>query len=249
MSFANTFLRSEFTQRSSWKWWSALLTAIAIYALATGVSVAIYVFLTLPATLEPGVGVEPGSDSDRLATAVLIAAGQVLVIIGVIVMAGWKNSGWGDSLYLHRAAISRPWIIVFISLAAALLVIVASWEYVFQEVLAAEAEDTNQMLLAPETRLATLAILTIGAPISEEFLFRGFILPPLAMTRLGFWGAAFVTNTIWTVIHFYSWQGSVEVFFIGLCLSYLVWRTGSLRPAILLHSLANLSFAIIVLAS
>ena len=35
-----------------------------------------------------------------------------------------------------------------------------------------------------------LLVVGIGAPLSEELLFRGFLLSALARTRLGFWGAA-----------------------------------------------------------
>jgi membrane protease YdiL (CAAX protease family) len=80
----------------------------------------------------------------------------------------------------------------------------------------------------------------IGAPLSEELLFRGFLLSALAQTRLRFWGAAVVSTLAWAVLHAgYSAVGLAEVFAIGLLFSWLLWRTGSLRVPIVCHALYN----------
>ena len=68
----------------------------------------------------------------------------------------------------------------------------------------------------------------------------------LAQSRLGFWGAALISSLLWTALHAgYSLVGLAEVFAIGLFLSWLLWRTGSLRVAIFCHALYN---SLIVLA-
>ena len=79
------------------------------------------------------------------------------------------------------------------------------------------------------------------APLWEEFTFRGFLLSALARSPLGFWGGAVVSNGLWTTLHAtYSWAGLVSVFLAGLILSWLVWRTGSIKPALVAHGLGNL---------
>ena len=90
------------------------------------------------------------------------------------------------------------------------------------------------------------AVIGIGAPLSEELLFRGFLLSALAQSRLGFWGAAVVSSGIWTSLHAgYSAAGIFEVFMVGLFFSWLLWRTGSLRVPIFCHAVYN---SLIVLA-
>lgn len=85
-----------------------------------------------------------------------------------------------------------------------------------------------------------LLVIGIGAPVSEELLFRGFLLPALARSRLGFIGAALLTTIAWAALHFtYSIFGLVEVFLIGLYFSWLVWRTGSLWVAMFCHAAYN----------
>ena len=84
------------------------------------------------------------------------------------------------------------------------------------------------------------AVLGIGAPLSEELLFRGFLLGALAKSPLGFWGAALISTLLWTGLHAgYSLVGLAEVFAIGLLLSWLLWRTGSLWVTIFCHGLYN----------
>ena len=93
--------------------------------------------------------------------------------------------------------------------------------------------------IGPNWGLALLVV-GIGAPLSEELLFRGFLLSALAKPALGFAGAALISTTLWTALHAgYSLIGIVEVFTIGLFFSWMLWRTGSLRVPIFCHALYN----------
>src|SRR5262245_2632663 len=63
--------------------------------------------------------------------------------------------------------------------------------------------------------LLAVAVLAIGAPLSEELLFRGFLQGALAKSPLGFWGAAPISTLLWTGLHTgYSLAGLAEVFAI-----------------------------------
>lgn len=90
--------------------------------------------------------------------------------------------------------------------------------------------------------LAAAAILvSVIAPIAEEFLFRGYIFTALR-GRLGVLRAAAVTGVLFGLIHVdpnrpASFLLPLAVFGFLLCLIY--WRTGSLYPCIALHSINN----------
>ena len=91
----------------------------------------------------------------------------------------------------------------------------------------------------PLLRSIGLAIV-VGAPLSEELLFRGFLLSALAQSRLGYFGAALLTTLGWTVLHAgYSGLGLIEVFLAGLLFSWLLWRTGNLWVPIACHAFYN----------
>ena len=83
-------------------------------------------------------------------------------------------------------------------------------------------------------------VLVIGAPLWEEVLFRGFLLPALTKSRYGFRGAALLTTFAWTALHMgYTLTSLVEVLIIGLYFCWLMWRYGNLWLTIILHALYN----------
>lgn len=84
-----------------------------------------------------------------------------------------------------------------------------------------------------------LAVAVVLGPVREELLFRGFMLPALAQTRLEFWGGALVVAGAWAAFHG-SLLRLVPVFAIGALLGWLLRRTGSLRVPIFSHAVHNL---------
>ena len=83
-------------------------------------------------------------------------------------------------------------------------------------------------------------VLSIGAPLWEEAFFRGYLLSTLSALSLGFWPAAALASLAWAALHLeYSAVGFLEVFLIGVYFSWLLWRTGSLWPALVCHGVYN----------
>jgi uncharacterized protein len=85
-------------------------------------------------------------------------------------------------------------------------------------------------------------VVALLAPVAEELLFRGVLLPALARTFLGFWGAAVVSTLVWTALHIgnaYSLAGMFLVFMLGIIFSWLFAKTGSLRVPIAAHMINN----------
>jgi membrane protease YdiL (CAAX protease family) len=106
-----------------------------------------------------------------------------------------------------------------------------------------ERDDLPKELGADESTIALVAVgflVTVVAPIAEEFFFRGFFFNALRGWR-GIWPAAILTGLVFGGIH----AGSAPVgylvplaaFGIALCLLYV--RTRSLYPCIALHALNN----------
>ena len=88
--------------------------------------------------------------------------------------------------------------------------------------------------------LLALLVLGIGAPISEELLIRGFLLPALKDRPLGFWGAAALSTALWTLLHIgNSPPGLVEIFLIGMLFCWLLRLTASLRVPLACHIVNN----------
>lgn len=104
-----------------------------------------------------------------------------------------------------------------------------------------------QQLIQSDALWLVLLVICIGAPVSEELLFRGFLFSGLSKTWLGFIGTAVVTSLLWTSLHAgYSIFGLVEVLAMGLYFSWLLVRTGSVWVPIFCHA-ANNTLACVVL--
>jgi uncharacterized protein len=83
--------------------------------------------------------------------------------------------------------------------------------------------------------------LMVAAPLSEEFLFRGFLFVGLARSWLRDTGTILVTSLLWAVIHAqYDWFGVSAVFLAGLLLGAARLKTGSLWLCVVLHGVMNL---------
>ena len=86
-------------------------------------------------------------------------------------------------------------------------------------------------------KLSLAFSVAVLAPIFEEIFFRGFLYQALRK-RIGPWAGVFATAGLFAVIHPSPFQTSL-IFPLGLLLAYLVEKTGSLIPSIVLHFLTN----------
>lgn len=189
----------------------------------------------------------PGSGRGTSEAALKVfAVWQVLVVV-LTLAASTLFGGRAHDVLALRAAVGgwRAYAGAILALAGLQVVLAIVQHTLMSHDLLTDLRPFVNLIRGPDWAL-TAAVVGIGAPLSEELLFRGFLLSALARTGLGFWGAALITTALWTILHFgYSIVGILEVFIIGLFFSWLLWRTGSLRVAILCHAFYN---SLIVLA-
>jgi membrane protease YdiL (CAAX protease family) len=87
------------------------------------------------------------------------------------------------------------------------------------------------------------------SPITEEILFRGFVLQQLT-DRLSFWKANIIQAFLFTAMHWPNWiwvngfqawiiVTSVSIFILALFLGWLLRRTNSIWPPIVVHIINN----------
>jgi membrane protease YdiL (CAAX protease family) len=81
------------------------------------------------------------------------------------------------------------------------------------------------------------ATLVIIAPVSEEILFRGYLLGKLRK-YVPVWVAILVTSLLFAIVHF-QFNVGVDVFALSIVLCLLRIGTGRLWPSILLHMIKN----------
>jgi membrane protease YdiL (CAAX protease family) len=178
-----------------------------------------------------------------LPLAVGLIAGQIPLILLTWGAAGFYSSDRSEMLALRQPR--GGWKVAFLALIP-LFVVTGAWTALVAvwkpEVVVGDLRLIGD-LIQNQPVLALLAI-GIGAPLSEELLFRGFLFSGLAKSRLGLWGAAGITSALWTAIHGYSLFGLIEVLAIGLYFSWLLVRTGSVWVTIFCHAVYNTAIGV-----
>jgi membrane protease YdiL (CAAX protease family) len=229
--------------RSQWRPGLALLATVGIAALSFGAAA----LLTSLAGNSGLLDLARGRAGEAAAGSLQVfAVWQVLVVVLTLLASTFFRGRAREVLALHAGVGGwRAYAGALLGLIGLQIALAAVQHGFMRHDVLADLRPFANLVRGPDWLLAA-AVVGIGAPLSEELLFRGFLLSALARTALGFWGAAVVATLLWTAMHVgYSLVGIAEVFIIGMFFSWLLWRTGSLRVAIFCHALYN---SLIVLA-
>ncbi len=105
--------------------------------------------------------------------------------------------------------------------------------------------DNSQIEVLIKSRASLAAIILFGvvlAPIFEEMLFRGFLLP-LLVRSMGAWLGILLTALLFGLLHgpenHWAWQPVVLIGIAGIAFGYVRYKTGSTTSAFLMHSAYN----------
>ena len=124
-----------------------------------------------------------------------------------------------------------------------LYLVLTAYSYAFQ---ISPPEEFIKLMQATPFVLNFLMVV-IGAPIVEEFLFRGFLFSQLKTTKLGVNGSIILTSLIWTSIHLqYDLFLLIPIFLLGLFLGYLMHKYNSLYLVIIVHAVHNLQATLFI---
>ena len=190
------------------------------------------------------VGARVGRDN---AVALLMVESLLIDVAGLALVSGylgWRGYTWQAALGLRRSGAGR-----FLAAGAvaylALLPLVFFSSAVYQGILSAKGYPPNlqdvALLLSGEhplwVRLYMLVLAVAVAPLFEETLFRGILLPLLAR-RLGTGTGVFLTSLLFAAIHLHV-PSLVPLFVIATGFSLAYIYTGSLWTPIAMHGLFN----------
>jgi uncharacterized protein len=85
-----------------------------------------------------------------------------------------------------------------------------------------------------------IVALVVAAPVVEEVVFRGFLLPGLAASPLGSGGAILFTSIFWALLHVqYQPFYLLQIIVLGIVFGWLRLKSGSTLLTIILHGLLN----------
>ena len=100
--------------------------------------------------------------------------------------------------------------------------------------------DLSQ-IMQPESTIGYVFLflaVVIVAPIGEEIVFRGFLQKFLEDHWEDITRAVLVTSLFFAMIHFNPFW-TIQIYLLGVVLGFLAWKTKSVVPSIILHSLNN----------
>jgi ABC-2 type transport system permease protein/sodium transport system permease protein len=161
----------------------------------------------------------------------------VLLPLGV---TGWLKIDVVRTFRLHLPP-ARSWV-------AAILLGVSTWVVAHEFVIfqmryiapSPTLEEFSRLIeeqLSGRSLLTILLLMAIIPAISEEFLFRGFVLSGLG-GRLGKWPAILAAAGVFGMFHFMIDRMPVTIL-LGAVLGYVCWQSRSVWPAMLVHCMHN----------
>ena len=171
----------------------------------------------------------------------------VQLLAGGVALVVWFLGLRSSSSPLRSLGLVRPKTSLgmssLLALAALAFSIGATFVYGFiVDQLGADAlrppEIESEILFPGAGILLTLQALALVTPISEEVMFRGFVLKGL-LNHVGSGPAVVSTALVFSAFHFDAGT-LIPIFLTGLALGWLHVRTGSLWPCIVAHAGQNL---------
>ncbi|HVY43219.1 MAG TPA: CPBP family intramembrane glutamic endopeptidase [Hyphomicrobiaceae bacterium] len=240
----------RYSASTPWRPGWAIAAAVLMFLAAQFVAAALFPWIEevspsqLPPTSGSPTSIEPGAIEALMVWLLLI---QVTVVALVLVAASLFGGDFRRVLQLDHIDGGARSIGYAILLMAVLLGAFNILVYVLgQSEILADMQLYAAFMHSDSWAVAAVAI-GLGAPLMEELLFRGFLLSALAQTRFGFPAASVLTTLAWAALHWgYSFVGLLEVCLVGLYFCWLLWRTGSLWPALICHAAYN-SFLMLLL--
>ena len=162
---------------------------------------------------------------------ILLMGVLYLLVTGRYQEPFWKALGW-------TFPFPYPWICLFAGPVLAVTLSVAG--------VLLKAPTENSLIEDLITNRASLALFivfgVVFAPIFEELLFRGFLLPLLARS-MGAWPGILMTALLFGLLHgaqnHWAWQQVTLIGLAGVAFGFTRYRTGSTTAGFLMHAAYN----------
>ncbi len=167
---------------------------------------------------------------------------QPLQALPVIAILLWRKATWAD---IGFAKASRNVLAVGCSLVIGMFVINIVNNLIMVALgVSVQAQTFTGLLKNLQSPAILMLTGIVFAPLFEELVFRGFVFRGLR-ERLGWKLAAVLSAALFSITHL-DFAALVPTFVIGLVFAYLVQKSNSIWPGIILHTLIN-SFSLCAL--
>jgi uncharacterized protein len=192
------------------------------------------------------------SDAADFAAAKALLGNGVTISLSVVVglpaalAALWLATRMSRTPFVDYLALRGTSWKNFLLGAVGLMVLIAAWDLLSRamgrEVAPGFMVDVFKSSRADGALWLLVIAFCVVAPVTEEFLVRGFLYRGWSESFLRPLGAIILSSLVWTAMHLqYDWFFFGEIFSIGLLLGYLRCRSGSIWLTVFVHGLNNLA--------
>lgn len=166
---------------------------------------------------------------------VTLSALGTIILTGILFVRDRKLEQKAGIPLPERAPLSKYWTVVIFGIAGCIAAtcLMAMVQLAFYD----ERYQQTAQITYSAGFLMQIIGLGIVIPIAEELMFRG-ILYKRFRERQGFWYSALWSSLLFSLMHSNTTQ-MIYTFLLGILLSYLYEKFGSLRAPAVLHILLN----------
>lgn len=177
-----------------------------------------------------------GNNPDARETLEASMAAWLLTCLAVVGFAAWQRPGWPwrPARAGRVAATYLPFLLAWVGVLVGYLALARGCGFVVPPQPALEYLAAGDC--ARPGFWLVVAGTTLGAPLAEEIVFRGYLQCALGGVLRPVWAIA-VTASLFGTVHTLPYAFPVAL--LGACFGWLAMRSGSLWPAVLGHALHN----------
>ena len=205
----------------------------------------IIVFLSIVSAFLMGsiitwLGVSYAQYHQKIITFISLIIGQSSMVVPLIVYLKFKKLPFFHSVRFKILKYSTIKPIILFSIG--LIILSDEADRIIQLFVPTPDYVLNlNYLLKPESFLGAILLfiaVVILAPLGEEIIFRGFLQQILEKHWKDVTQAILFTALIFSLIHMNPYW-FVQIYFLGIILGFLAWKTKSIIAPLILHSLNN----------
>ncbi len=222
-----------------WGAWATLLFGILVLTITNIAAFVLFYWLfanadTLPLKLPPMDEITE-SNGLILAISTIFTTPIVLLLLALTIQLR-KGLSFRDYMGCYPLAMNKlfQWCgILFLFLIVTEILGMVVGRPAIPEFMSEAYRSSNSLALL-------FVALVIAAPLTEEFLFRGFLLTGFSCSRIGWLGAIIICSLFWSVIHFqYDWYDITWIFLLGLIMGYAKKDSKTIYLPLIMHALVN----------
>jgi len=220
-----------------WGYFATFGWALLAYVVASLLAILVMLMLD-PTTLLSGRDFSAIMKDARSISVSTIATDVIMV--AVLVLAIWVARSKATDYLALTWPPGQEVRVALLSLVLLLPALDGLAYLVGQPIIAPFVIDVYKSAQSQGTMVLLWLAIVIAAPIAEEIIFRGFLfrgwVRPTRWPMLGI----LVITLLFTIIHLqYNWFGMLQVFMLGLLLTWTRWRSGSTLLPMAMHVIAN----------